>query len=878
MSGSGSSARRQGVPGSALVGWIARLTPAPRREEWLDEWRSELFHARESARAAGEPEARIRWRLRLRAAGALRDALWLRRTSDRPPRGGWALREATRVLRRQPAFVFMVVCTLGLGIGAATAIFSVVDGLLLRPIPFREPGRLVRVSVAAGSEFNAYASREQLRVWRGHDEVFESLHAFSQRGVMLTRPGEPRSLRAELIEPGVLRMLGVPPVLGREFVAAETVPGRDRVVMLSHEEWRAGFGADPAVVGSTVHFDDVPYTVVGVMPPTVRVLPGGIPEIALPLPDTAQGRLMMLARLSGAMPIAAAQERLDAVAATLNAEQPVEDGWGVRLNPLERSLPDTTRRGLAALAGAVTLLLLVSCVNAAGLLFVRGVARRAELSIRRALGASRAALFRQSLAESLVLALLSGGVGILLAWWGVRALIALAPAGLVRFSYNPIAIDPRVLGFALVLTLATGVVFGVAPAVRASRAGVLGVGRRTSGGSRDDTRLRTIVHAFQLAFAVILLAGAAVLGRSFLRLTAVDLGFDPQNVVMLSYGLPGFRYPEEAQRAAFNRELDARLRALPGIESMSWSSHAMVGWNGIHFGGGFETEDSGPAQSHENLIVPFGSADSAYFRVMRIPFLEGRAFTEADARDDTGAVIIDIDLAQRLWPGRRAVGRRFRMNADDPWLTVVGVTGDVKLNGPDDPYGPYIVFHPTTAARTSGGDVILRAARDPAALSAAAQDVMRTLDPELPIQIRTATQLAGETVELPRFLLAIMSVFAATALLLAAIGIYGLVSFTIAGRTREIGIRIAVGASRGQVVTRVLGGGLLISAAGLVLGLAGAAVLARFIAGLVFEISPLDPAALAIVAVVLTLASAVALLAPARRAASVDPAEALRAE
>jgi hypothetical protein len=279
------------------------------------------------------------------------------------------------------------------------------------------------------------------------------------------------------------------------------------------------------------------------------------------------------------------------------------------------------------------------------------------------------------------------------------------------------------------------------------------------------------------------------------------------------------------------------------------------------------------------VIVPFGSVDSAYFRVLRIPMLEGRAFTEADAREDAGAVIIDVDLAKRLWPGQRAVGRRFRLDdADRPWRTVVGVTGDVKLFAPDDPYGPYVIFYPTTPARTTGGDVILRAAQGLPALYAAVRDAVHALDPGLPIQIRTATELARESVELPRFLLLIMTAFAGIALLLGAIGIYGLVAFTVARRTREIGIRVAMGARRGQVVAHVFAGGLLISAAGLALGLAGAAALSRFLSSLVFQTSPLDPAALATVAAVLAIASAAALLAPALHAARVDPAEALRAE
>jgi putative ABC transport system permease protein len=875
MSAVGAPVRSDDPPAMTLVGWIARLVPASRRREWLEEWRGELFHAREQARAAGEPEARIRWRLRLRGAGALWDALWLRRVWGEAPQHGWSFREATRVLRRQPGFTLMVVGTLGLGIGAATAVFSVVDGLLLRPIPFRDPERLVMLSGGRG----AYAGVEQARVWGAQKGVFETLLAFSQRGVMLTRPGEPRSLRAQLMQPGALRALGVAPTLGREFVAGETVPGRDRIVMLSDEEWRTGFAGDPAVVGGTVFLNDEPYTIVGVMPPTVRRLPGGIPRIALPLPDTMLRTLMLLGRLRADVSLQTAQDRLDVVTTRLDGMQPRDGGWSVRLKGLERSLEQTTRNGLVALAGAVLLLLLVACVNAAGLLFVRGMARRPELAIRRALGASRALLFRQSLVESLVLALLSGAAGVALAWWGVRALVGLAPDGLIRFSYNPVAVDERVLGFAFMLTVLTGVAFGIAPALRASRDGSLGVGSRTSGGSRAETRLRTLVHAFQLALAVMLLVGAAVLGRSFLRLTSTNLGFEPDNLLLVSYGLPRFRYPEEAQRTAFNHWLDQRLRALPGIEAVSWSSDAMIGTSGIHFVQGYETDTSGWQAAEKEEIIPFGSLDSAYFRVMRIPLLEGRAFTAADVRENADAVIIDIDMARRLWPGQRAVGRRFRTDQDGSWRTVVGVSGDVKLIAPHDPYGPFVMFYPTSRNQMkSGGDIILRARGNPAALSTTVRDVLRSLDSELPVNIRTASELAAESVQVARFLLVVMIVFAGIALLLAAIGIYGLVAFMVARRTREIGIRVAVGARRGQVVRSVFAHGFVISAAGLALGLAGAAALTRFLQSLLFQTSPLDPIALFIVTATLAFTSSAALLIPALRAARVDPSVALRGD
>ncbi|MGH7577644.1 MAG: ABC transporter permease, partial [Longimicrobiales bacterium] len=543
-------------PGSRLIDWVARWVPVSRRDQWLAEWRAELSHASEGARSRGESERMTKWRMRRRALGGVRDARWLRGAYGVPSPGLSGLRDATRVLKRQPGFALMVVCTLALGIGAATAIFSVVDGLMLRPLPFRDPERLVQVFIGRGGDgTSVYVDADAARVWRGQDAVFSASHLLGWRSLMLTGPGEPRNLRAELVEPGLLGTLGTPPALGREFLPEEGVPGRDRVVMLSHELWRGAFAADATVIGATIYLDDEPHTVVGVMPSSVRVLPGGIPEIALPLtdPPPSPRGLMLLGRIRSDLSLPVAQARLDAVTARLEAAQPREAGWGVQLTPLERLLNEDTRRGLTALAGAVLLLLFVACVNAAGLLFVRGVTRNAELAIRRSLGASRAMLFRQSLGESLVLAGLAGVAGALLAWWGVHALLALVPEGLIRFSYNAVGINARVLVFAVALTFATGVAFGIGPALRASRTDALHTSRRTATASRAEARLRSVIQAVQLALAVMLLAGAGLFGRSFLRLAAVDPGFDPHDLLQLTYELPTFRYPNPPQRAAFNR-------------------------------------------------------------------------------------------------------------------------------------------------------------------------------------------------------------------------------------------------------------------------------------------------------------------------------------
>lgn len=863
-------------PGSGLLRAVSRVVPPARRAEWLDEWRSELVHARDEAHERGEDRRRTAHRLRLRAASSVRDALWIRRDvgDRRPPRGRWEMREATRVLFRQPGLSLAVIATLGLGIGATTAIFTVVDALMLRPLPFVDPDRLVLVQ--GGNSI--YMAPEVAEVWRS-TEVFESISAFSMRAPTITRPGEPRNVRAEVAEPGFLRMLGLEPVLGREFLPEEAVPGRDRVVLLSDEIWRGHFGEDPRVVGREIFLDDEPYTVVGVMPPTMRVMPTGIPQIALPLTRetaTSAGRVLLIGRLRPDLTRAAADERLAAIGAALQEEQPREGGWQASLHPLGRRLSDAQRRGMLALSGAVVLLLLVACVNGAGLLFVRGLQRQPEMAIRRALGASPARLFREGLIESLLLALLAGAAGMLLAWWGVRVLVAIAPEVLTRWSYNPVTIDGRVLAFTLGLTVLTGLGFGLLPALRSARTEPLRTNRGTLG--RSQLRARAVVQAAQLALAVMLLSGAGLLGRSFLRLTSVDPGFEPEGLLTLSYTLPRFRYPDDESRAAFNRELDARLRGTPGVDGLAWTFSGITGRGSFMVGRTPQAEGAEPLDADGTALLPFGSVDTAYFRVMGIHLREGRGFGPQDLQPGANVVIIDTDFARRLWPEGSAAGRRFRLTPDEEWLTVVGVMEEVKLHGPDDPLGTDLLFHPTSPDRLSGAHVVIRAAGALPPVAAAVRAAVQSLDPGLPVSIQTGRELAAETVAQSRFVLTLMAVFAAVALLLAAIGVYGLVAFTVARRTREIGIRKAIGARGEQILARVIGQGLGIAAVGLAAGIAGALALSRFIASLLFETSVMDLPTLALVAIVLTLTCTAALLVPAARAARVDAAEALRTE
>jgi predicted permease len=872
------TAAQESVPGGSTIRWLARLVPSYRRREWTNEWESELGHTRAELEEAGSSHAMAMLRLRLRAWGAVRDALWVRNRNGGSSGTGRDLKHAARLLRRQPGFSAMVVITLGLGIGATTAIFSAIDGLLLRSPPFADPEELVEVSVSSPDGFFRYLDWETADVWRSQTGVFAAAHTHTMRSLTLTRPGEPTRLLAFLIQPGYLEMLGIRPVLGRSFAEDESVPGRDRVVLLSDEAWRGSFGRDPGIVGSTVYLDDEPYTVIGVLPPTLRRLPGGIPQLLLPLPNAATEAtrsLFLTARLRDDLPLPVAQARLDDVTVRLESEQPREAGWGVRIDRLTRVVDQKTRRGLHALAGAVTLLLVVACINAAGLLFVRGVAQRGELTVRAALGGTRAALFRQSLAESLVLSLAAGVAGSLLAFWGVRVLTALAPPSLLRFSYNAVGVDARVLGFALVLSIATGIGFGVAPALRAARASAGLPGQRNATTGRGEMRVRSVVQATQIALAVILLTGAGLFGRSFLRLMAVDPGFDPDGLLIVQYGLPSFRY-DAAQRSTFQFAIEDRLRALPGVTGVSFATDVPPSV-GIMFGRTPEADGGTTVSDME--FLPFSSVDTSYFRVMGIDLVQGRAFDASDLSQGTSSVIVDVDLARALWPDGSAAGRRFRLGADEEWLTVVGVSEDVKLEGPDDADHPHALFYPTSASRMSGATVAIRADGASTALIEPVRNVIHSLDPVLPIgEIEPAESRFAEAIDQPRFVLVMMGAFAAVALVLVAVGIYGLVSFMVVRRTREIGIRKAIGADDGQILGAVLGRGVVIALAGLAGGVVGALFLSRYIARLLFEVPAVDPVTLAAVSGVLLLSCTLALMLPARRAARVAAAEAIRLE
>lgn len=881
-----------GRSGLFVIDLIALLVPARRREEWVAEWRGELSWSAAEQRSRGEAGWWISVRMVLRALSAWPDAWWLRRT-----RGGTGmlrqdLRDAVRRLRRRRGFAAAVVLTMGLGIAAATVVFSALDGLLLRPLPFQEPDRLVQVMRGNRQSFNPYLDADALREWRGQRSVFEEAKAYAGHNVTLTGHGEPRLYRTAELEPGFLHLLGLTPLLGRSFLPEEAVPGRDRVVMLGEELWRSSFGADRSVVGTTIRLDGVRYTVVGVMPRSLRLLPGGLVAMAVPLAHmgTASGPgASLLARLRPGVTLAAAQARLDQVAATLDEERPraapggmvpsgyaqALTGWGVLLEPLQQPTAGM-REPLFVLGAGVFLLLLIACGNAAGLLLMDGAVRQQELAIRGALGGTRWALTRQLLVESLVLALLAGGLGVLASHWGLELLLGLIPQSTIAFSYNGVRLDGRVLGFAVLATVATGLLFGVVPALTASGSArtLPAAGRSTTPGSKQQ-RLRSGLVVVEVALAVMLLSGAGLLGRSFLELQHVDPGFAAGKLVTFTVSLPTRRYADQASVQDFRDRLEVGLSALPGVSGVSFSSGGVPPAANMHFGTELEAEGSGLAPNQPQ-ILPFASVDTGYFHVMGISLLAGRPFSPSDHSDDSA--IIDRTLARLLWPGTNPLGRRFRVDSRGPWLTVVGVVNPMKLMGPDDRRAGFVMFYPTTGTGRYMS-VAVRAAGDPTRLLQPTRAVVQTLDPELPIlHLETGERRYAEALGQPRFLLTLMMLFAAVALMLAAVGTYALVAHGVAQRTREFGVRMALGARSAQIVAAVLRPGLGLALGGTVLGLVGALVLSRFLRSLLFGVAPRDPVSLALASTVLLGASALALILPARRAANADPLETLRAE
>ncbi|MGH9721025.1 MAG: ABC transporter permease [Bryobacteraceae bacterium] len=796
-----------------------------------------------------------------------------------------------RSLSRSPSFAAVAILTLALGVGANTAIFSVLQAVVLRDLPYLEPDRIavmwtknIQQNLPDGSSYLNF------RDWKEQSREFKQMAAYLRpeftRGT-LTGGAEPERIHIGLAGPGFFELLGALPILGRTLQSADH-KATPSAVVISHSLWQQRFAADPHIVGRTIQLDGASVEVVGVMPPRFE-LPTAEVQLWQPLwfgpgwqdPRSRGGdALVVLGRLSPLATIASARAELDIIAARLRNQYPASNAaLGVTTDPLiDRVIGPATKRSLWLLFGSVGFVLLIACVNVANLSLARVAVRSNEFSLRTALGASKMRLVRQALTENLVLSLIAGTVGLLFAWWGTLALRAWAAGVLPRA--DTIQIDLNVLLFALAASLACGMLAGLLPAMQLSisnPAEVLREGGPRSLGGRRGRRLHQGLVVVELALAVVLLSGAGLLIRSFMRVQATDRGFDSRNVLLLQVDLPR-TYNNREKAAAFFTEAMQRLRALPGVEAAGAISdffiHRQPDYRiALEGQPPQRPEDSAPPLT-EDQVVP------GYFEAMRIPLLRGRLLRDSDlAPNAPRVVVINDEMARRFWPGQDPIGKRLKYGLDPganmPWKTVVGVVANMRRQRLDEPAIPYM-FQPGVIGQM---DIAVRTIGDPATIRNAIRAQMHALDPTAPpYGIVTVEQRLGQTVALRRLQTLLLGALAAVALFLSVIGAYGIIHRSVAARTQEIGIRMALGANASTVLHMVLAGGLGLALVGLGLGLLGSLALGRTISSFLYETNPLDPLIYAAVTILLLAVTTAASLAPARRAARVDPMSALRYE
>jgi len=798
------------------------------------------------------------------------------------------LRYAFRQLRRSPTFTLAAVACLALGIGANTAIFTVINAVLVRPLPYAEPDRLVMLFEArkGNAASRNVVSPADFLDWRAQSQVFERTAAIYDYGVNLTGRGEPAEVTAELASADLFPLLGLTPVIGRTFSAEEDGPGGARAVVLSQGLWQRRFGGARDVVGQVVRVDDQPYTVVGVLPDGAglagRPQP---PELWLPLAldpsqdyrATAGRYLSAVGRLKPGVSVGAAEADLRTVAARLEAAHPqFNGGWSASVVPLTAYVTGSLRRPLLVLAGVVALVLLIACANVANLQLAQGTARQREIAIRAALGAGRRRMMRQFLLESLLLSLTGGMAGALLALWLTDALAASASTTIPRLG--TVQVDLAALGFTLLLSVSAGLLFGMAPALQAARADLHeGLKQGARGVAGSGTRTRAFLVAGQVALALMLLVGAGLLLKSFARLQRVDLGFDPEHVVTARVTLPETRYGDSTRQAAFFQSLLARLDALPGVRvagAINWLPlSGLRSATNFWFGG--RPIPSDPQQPTAIISV----VDPNYFRAMGITLRSGRGLASTDDADQPKAVVVSERFVHEYFPGQSPLGQQVLMPWGDTLVaTIVGVVGDVKHTGVDSLAHPTIYWS-MTQFPWSGMHLVVRAAGDLRPVATALPGAVHALDPELAVaDVRPLESYLGDALARRRFSMTLLAGFAGLALMLTAVGLYGVIAYTVVQRTREFGIRLALGASQATVLRGVLRRGLLLVGAGVLAGVIGAVAFTRVLGSLLYEVSATDPAVFAGIVALLGVVGVAASYAPARRATRVDPAVALRAE
>jgi predicted permease len=805
------------------------------------------------------------------------------------------LRYALRSFRKSPGFTLVAICTLALGIGATTAIFSVVNGVLLRPLPYANPTSLVMLWNRWQGWPATWLSQPEYWDFSEQTHSFDGIAAFTNGTENLTGDGNPERVRAGLVTANAFPLLGVQPALGRVFVAEEDRPGSG-VAVISDGLWRRRFGADPAIVGRSILLNDSSVTVLGVMPPGFQLpldFTGQPMDLWRPLAlnrDSAAvaGRgnhgLNAFARLKPGVTVAAANADVGVIATRMTELYPQEEptGFGSFIVSVSQQVMGDVRPALLLLLGATGFVLLVACANVANLLLARSEVRQREVAVRTALGAGRGRLVRQMLTESVVLALAGGALGLLLADWGLHALLASAPTGIPRLG--EVGMDGRVLAFALIASIGTGILFGLAPAlhlaVRDLHLVLKSSGRgSTAGGARRRVRHALVVS--EIAVAFVLVIGGALLIQSFVRLRAVDAGFNPANVLTMQISLSPSRYVSSDRVHAFYRTLIDRTRALPGVQSAG--AIRALPMDGVIGDWGFTVEGS-PLSPGTHMAGDWQVVSPGYFRTMQVPLEHGRLFTDADGADAPGAILMNEALARRAFPDGDAIGRRVRMGGERDWRTVVGIVGNVRQRGLDadirpELYLPHAQFPKGERSALRDMYLVIRTAHDPAAITSAVRREVHALDPTVPIaSVRTMDTVVGSWAAERRLSMSVLTILAAVALALAAVGTYGVMSYAVAQRTQEIGLRVALGAQPGDVVRLVVRQGAGLALAGVGIGLVAAFALTRFMHNMLYQVGATDPATFAGIAVLLAGTALVATYIPARRATRVNPVIAMRAD
>jgi putative ABC transport system permease protein len=798
------------------------------------------------------------------------------------------LRYGFRLLARKPSFTLVAIVALALGIGANSVIFSVVNAVLLRPLPYEEPEQLMMAWENNTKQGESKSSVSYLNYidWKNQSKTFSSLAAYSYWPFVLVGTGEPERIWGAAVSPEFFPTLEIKPIIGRSFFAEEDQKGRDNVVILSHSLWQRRFNSDPNITDKPIILNGNSFNVIGVLPETFKYPLLDEAEFWAPLSLSAsyqQSRglhyLEVVGRLGDGISQAQAQAEMETIASQLEAQySDTNSGWRINLVPLHEQITGDVRAVMLVLIGAVGFVLLIACTNVANLLMARATARYKEMALRLALGATRGRIIRQLLTESVLLALMGGAAGLLLAYWAIRLLVNLAPAAIPRVK--EVTIDERVLIFTLVVSVLTAIIFGLVPGLQASKPNLEQTLKE--GGSRgmsfvSRARVRNTFVILEIALTLVLLIGAGLMVKSFIHLQQVDPGFNPDNLLTMHISLPRTRYNDARPQAEFFRQALEKVSSLPGVRTAAAvTTVPMAGrpvtWN-------FSVEGQAPLLLSEQPTTKWNAISSAYFETMGIPILRGRPFSEQDKREAPPVAIINETMARRFFADQDPIGKRVIVAYDEMIpREIVGVVADVKHTGLEKETGPEI-YTPYTQLIWPSMGILVRTASDPMSLANAARGKIWEIDPDQPIEnVKSMQQVLYDSVSSNRFNMILFGIFAAVALVLAAVGVYGVIAYTVSQRTHEIGIRVALGASSRDILKLIVGQGVVLSVIGVLLGLVAAFVLTRTMSGLLYDVSPTDPITFVSIALLLLAVAVIASYVPARRATKVDPTIALKYE